>query len=90
MKFNWISEKEIDDTLRKFCIELEYRLRPRITRFLMERVELECRGDFSSFHFDVDLNAEQLRIGENTPFQLAGKIAADFQREFNSISFRPV
>ncbi len=88
MKFNWISEREIDDSLRKFCIELEYRLRPRITRFLMERLEYECRGDFSSFHFDVDLNLGQLRIGKNTPVQLTNKIALDFQKEFNRFSFQ--
>ncbi|MBT8222004.1 MAG: hypothetical protein KJN96_02420 [Eudoraea sp.] len=89
MRFNWISEREIDDSLRKFCIELEYSLRPRITRFLMERLEYECRGDFSSFHFDVDLNLGQLRIGKNTPMRLTKKIASDFRKEFNRFSFQP-
>ncbi len=89
MKFTWISEKEIDDSLYKFCIELEYRLRPRITRFLMERLEYECRGDFSAFHFDVDLGSRELRIGENTPMVLARKIAKDFREEFSSFSFQP-
>ncbi len=89
MKFNWISEREIDDSLRKFCIELEYRLRPKITRFLMERLEYECRGDFSSFHFDVDLTQKKLRIGQNTPVQLARIIASDFHQEFNTFPFQP-
>lgn len=89
MKFNWISDKEIDDSLRKFCIELEYRLRPRITRFLMDRLEYECRGDFSAFHFDVDLGSRELRIGKSTPLPLANRIAADFHKEFHAFSFQP-
>lgn len=89
MKFNWISEQEIDDTLRKSCIELEYRLRPRITRFLMDRLEYECQGDFSSFHFDVDLNLRRLHINSKTPLTLARKIMADFQEEFGAFSFQP-
>ncbi|MBT8321283.1 MAG: hypothetical protein KJO90_06390 [Eudoraea sp.] len=87
MKFNWISEKEIDDSLKKFCIDLEYHLRPRITRFLMERLELECEGDFSSFYFDVDLTSEKLRIGPKTPLSLTQKIIFDFQSEFGTFTF---
>lgn len=89
MKFNWISDQEIDDSQSRFCIELEYRLRPRITRFLMDRLEYECRGDFSAFHFDVDLSTQELRIGKNTPMQFASKIASDFRREFCAFSFQP-
>ncbi|MCE2612846.1 hypothetical protein LVD13_07675 [Flavobacteriaceae bacterium D16] len=87
MRFNWISEKEIDDSLRKLCIDLEYRLRPRITRFLMDRLEYECEGDFSSFHFDVDLTSGKLFISGKTPLGLTQKIASDFQKEFSSFTF---
>ncbi len=88
MKFNWISEKEIDDPLRKFCIDLEFRLRPRITRFLMDRLERECEGDFSSFHFDVDLTSGKLRIGPKTPLGLSQKIKSDFQNEFGTFTLQ--
>ena len=88
MKFNWISEKEIDETLRKSCIDLEYRLRPRITRFLMDRVEYECQGDFSSFHFDVYLNSGKIRISRKTPIRLTQKISPEFQREFGTFTFQ--
>ncbi|MCX2720603.1 hypothetical protein [Lentiprolixibacter aurantiacus] len=88
MKFNWISEKEIDDSLRKSCIDLEYLLRPKITRFLMDHLEYECKGDFSSFHFDVDLNLGKLHISHKTPLRLSQKIMADFQRELGTLSFQ--
>ena len=88
MIFNWISDKEIDDSLKKFCIELEFRLRPKITRFLMDRLEYECEGDFSSFHFDVDLTSGKLHIGPNTPLALMNKITTDFQREFGAFNFQ--
>ena len=88
MKFNWISDKQIDDSLRKFCIDLEFRLRPRITRFLMERLETECQGDFSSFHFDVDLSSGKMFIGHKTPLALTDKIISDFQKEFGTFTFQ--
>ncbi len=88
MKFNWISENIIDDSLRKYCIDLEFRLRPRITRFLMERLETECQGDFSSFHFDVDLTSGKMYIGPKTPLVLTNKITSDFQKEFGTFTFQ--
>lgn len=88
MKFNWISDKEIDDSLLKFCIELEFLLRPRITRFLMDRLEYECEGDFSSFHFDVDLTSGKLHISKSTPLALINKITSDFQKEFGTFHFQ--
>ena len=62
-------------------IDLEYRLRPRITRFLMERLERELQGDFSSFHFDVDLERREVRISEKTPAKYVQRIARDFMKE---------
>ena len=84
MKFNWISATEADDKLKKFCIELEYQLRPRITRFLMSRLDPECCGDFSCFYFDVDLATQQITISEKTPWEYTQVIATDFDREINS------
>jgi len=53
MKFNWIFNKETDQTEKQRCIDMEYKLRPRITRYLIARMEQECHGDFSKFCFDV-------------------------------------
>ncbi len=83
MKFNWISNAEADDTLKKFCIDLEYQLRPKITRFLMERLEPECCGDFSCFYFDVNLETRQISIANKTPVKYTRRIALDFDREIN-------
>ncbi len=79
--FNWIWEETPDDSLKKFCIELEYRLRPRITRFLMDRLDSELLEDFSSFHFDVDMGRREIRISDKTPVEYASVIACDFMKE---------
>ena len=83
--FNWIIGQDADPSHKKLCIDLEYRLRPRITRFLMERLERELRGDFSSFHFDVDLSRREIRISEKTPVKYARQVAEDFMLEFGLI-----
>ncbi len=87
MNFNWITERELDDSLRKFMIDLEYKLRPKITRFLMDRLEFECKGDFSSFSFDVDLKSQNIKISPTTPLPYFKKISSDFEREFHSFLF---
>lgn len=84
--FNYILEKDADPSRKKFCIDLEYRLRPRITRFLMARLERELRGDFTLFHFDVDLIRREIRISDKTPAEYARRIAADFKTELAAIS----
>ena len=83
MKFNWNSVHEIDDRVKKFCIDLEYKLRPRITHFLMARLENECSGDFSCFYFDVDLEKLYVTIARPTPLELKRKIASEFDLEIN-------
>lgn len=80
--FNWILERDSDTALQRRCVELEYRLRPRITRFLMERLERDLRGDFSGFYFDVDLVRQEIRISERTPAEYARRVADDFVMEF--------
>ncbi len=83
MKFNWNSVHEIDDSVRKYCIELEYKLRPKITYFLMAHFENECCGDFSCFHFDVDLESQNISIARPTPLKFKRRIAAEFDRIIN-------
>lgn len=73
----------IDEDLYKFCVELEFKLRPVITRFLISRLERETSGDFSNFHFDIDLNAGQITISDKTPPRYRRKIVSEFDREIN-------
>ncbi|WP_411031276.1 hypothetical protein [Spongiimicrobium sp. 3-5] len=84
MKFNWIGAKDSKNNIKKFCIELEYELRPKITRFLMSRLENECHGDFSSFHFDINMDTKQVTISDKTPKEYTKKIQSDFDMEINN------
>ena len=79
--FNWITEGILDPEQEKYCIELEYQLRPRITRFLMKYLDPEHHEHFSVFHFDVDLLQREIRISENTPADYANLIARKFMEE---------
>lgn len=81
MTFNWIIGTEADEKLQRFCIELEYQLRPRITKFLISRFDFESCSDFSSFHFDVDLLARNIRVSDRTPSHFLQRIQTDFDRE---------
>lgn len=83
MKFTWNSVNQVDEGVKKLRIDLEYKLRPKITRFLMARLENECDGDFSCFHFDVDLEKMYVSIARPTPIRLKQLIASDFDREIN-------
>ncbi len=85
MKFNWIYGKKIDKKTLKRSVDLEYELRPKITRFLMARMEKECNGDFSSFHFDVNLVTQNISISDKTPVAYMDKIASDFELEINTL-----
>ncbi len=84
VKFNWILSNELDESIRRYCIELEYQLRPKITKFLMARLENECNGDFSCFHFDVDLITKNITISPETPARFSRRIERDFDREINT------
>ncbi len=83
MKFNWKTVNEFDDKVQKLCIDLEYKLRPKITHFLMTRLEQECSGDFSCFHFDVDLENFYVSIARPTPLKYKKIIATEFDLEIN-------
>ncbi len=84
MKFNWkFPTNELSEDLKKACIEFEYQLRPKITKFLLEHMDTECCGDLTCFHFDVDVLSKWVWIGEETPKGYADKIRADFDTEIN-------
>ncbi len=83
MKFNWILKEGKDEQLKRFCVDLEYSLRPKITRFLLDRVDNECKGDFSCFHFDVNMISKRITLSEKTPAKYLHLIKADFESEIN-------
>lgn len=85
MKFNWIFTKEADNRQRKRCIDLEYQLRPRIIKFLLEQFDNEdcCDDSFSCFHFDVYVETEMVYMGEDTPDNYLSTMADQFDLLFN-------
>ena len=83
MKFNWKSVDDVDDKVKKFYIDLEYKLRSKITHFLMARLEKECSGDFSCFYFDVDIDNKYVAIVRPTPLKYKRIIASEFDEEIN-------
>ncbi|MEM7485537.1 MAG: hypothetical protein AAF348_10045 [Bacteroidota bacterium] len=83
MKFNWVISGDTNPTVKKVCIDLEYRLRPRITKFLLSRLDSEQLDDFSCFHFDVDIKNQWVWISEKTPNDYIEKIKTDFDNEIN-------
>jgi len=83
VKFNWIFTHQTDQDLRERCIEMEYELRPKITRFLLKQFDNEFDGDFSHFHFDVDMTSNWVWISEKTPQQYLLKIRKAFDIEIN-------
>lgn len=82
VKFNWIN-RENDTMTKKVCIDLEYRLRPRITKFLLSQYDSDYLIDFSKFHFDVDLKNQWIWISEKTPQDYIDYIKEDFDIEIN-------
>ena len=83
MKFNWIFNKETDSTEKQRCIDMEYKLRPRITRYLIARMEQECHGDFSQFCFDVNMRTLKVTLSDKTPQEYLSKLKSDFDMEIN-------
>jgi len=91
--FNWIYTNPTDQSQKARYIELEYELRPKIIRYLMERFESECDGDFSCFHFDVDMLTNMVSISPKTPprFRLIALRDFDFfvngEEDSRSVAF---
>ncbi|PQJ14502.1 hypothetical protein BST99_00910 [Aureicoccus marinus] len=63
MHFNWLTNLPKDQSFSRLAIELEYELRPRITRYLLRKFEQDFGDDFSSFYFDVDVNTSGCALG---------------------------
>lgn len=87
MKFNWLTSGDTNPALKKVCIDIEYQLRPKITKFLLARFDNDAFVDFSSFHFDVDVKNQWVWISEKTPKDFIDRIKEDFDKEINGTSF---
>ncbi len=82
MHFHWIINEDQADP--KELVDLEYRLRPRITRFIMDTLGFDCCDDFSCFHFDVDMVRREVRISEKTPEDYARQMQMGFRKEIGT------
>ena len=79
--FHWIFNGEQEELDKKELIDLEYQLRPRITRFIMDRIGFDCCEDYSCFHFDIDLDRREVRISDKTPEKYTTVLSVEFARE---------
>ncbi len=46
---------------------MEYRIRPKLFRYLLEHFDQECSGDFSSFSFNVYVASGKIEVAKETP-----------------------
>lgn len=83
MNFYWITSTENSQELEKSYVDLEYKLRSRITRFVLDRLENECDGDLSSLHFNVDMVLKKITISDKTPEEFRLKLLPDFDAEIS-------
>ncbi|MFT0716086.1 hypothetical protein [Flagellimonas lutimaris] len=88
MKFNWVFSGDDNPAMQRTCIDLEYSLRPRIMRFLLSRLDVDT--DFSTFHFDVNVDKKWVTISDKTPKKYIRKILPDFDQAINGTSFSSV
>lgn len=86
MTFNWLININGDPLLKSYCVELEYQLRPKITKFLISRVDPDRCYDFSCFQFDIDVVAKNVSLSDNTPATLYQMVQADFPKSILDFS----
>lgn len=87
MKFNWIFPQQTATNIqKKRCIDLEYQLRPRIVKFLLEQFDDDEHGveNFAAFHFDVHIETEEVFMTQDTPENYFNALADRFNLLFNS------
>ncbi len=49
----------------------------------MDRLEIDYDGDFTDFHFDIDMESKQITISKKTPEEYLQRIGSDFEMEIN-------
>ena len=82
MHFHWIFDEDQVD-LREL-IDLEYQLRSRITRYIMDTLDFDCCIDFSCFHFEVDMVRREIRISEKTPEEYSRLLRMGFHDQISA------
>ncbi len=82
MKFNWTISFDATDEMKKLCVDMEYLLREKISRFLISNWD-DLADDFDKLIFDIDMVTKEITISEDSPIYLKNIIQEDFHREFN-------
>lgn len=90
MRFRWTAGQGVGEAGYRFCLDLEYKLRSRITRFLIDRLDQEELPDFSNFIFDVDLCNSRVSLSPETRTLLDPHFCMAFDREINLGFARPL
>jgi len=90
LKFNWLFSGDDNPVIQRACIDFEYKLRPKITKFLLSKLDGDFGGDFSCFYFDVDMDRKWVSISDQTPTELILKIISDFDNTINGSPFTSV
>jgi len=85
MNLNWILGRNTDQKLERKCVDLEYQLRPKISKYLISKFDFESCNDFSHFHFDVDMVKETISISPKTPAEYIKVIEDDFNISLKAI-----
>lgn len=83
MRFRWTADQGISEAGYRFCVDLEYKLRSRITRFFIQHLGADESLDFSRFIFEVDLENSQIRLAPETRELLDPRFCMEFDREIN-------
>ncbi|MFD2585999.1 hypothetical protein ACFSQJ_03605 [Croceitalea marina] len=82
MRFIWTNTFEATDETKKLCLDMEYLLRKKISRFLISNWD-ELMDDFDKLVFDIDMVTKEITISDDSPIGLKNIILQDFYREFN-------
>ncbi len=82
MRFNWIVSLDTNDEIKKRCLDMEYLLRQKISKFLIGNWD-DLMDDFDHLVFDVDMVTKEIKISNQSPVFLKTVIEKDFYREFN-------
>ena len=83
MRFNWIVALDTSDEVKKGYLEMEYRLRQRISKFLISNWD-HLIDDFDRLVFDIDLATKEITISNQSPIYLKAVIEQDFYKEFDA------
>jgi hypothetical protein len=82
MKFNWTISFDATDEMKKLCLDMEYLLREKISKFLISNWD-DLMEDFDKLVFDIDMVTKEITISPDSPLYLKNIIQEDFYREFN-------